>query len=265
MPPRGRSRPLGGDATIHFHPSRIERASRRLGLPGALALAASLAWSSAAPAVEPDPYPVTLASFSTTLIGSSPARTRNLQLTAAALDGVELAPGEVLSFNRQVGPRTRERGYLEAPVILRETRQLQLGGGICQAASTLFVAALSAGLSAVERWRHSNPVDYIALGEDATISWGVKDLRLRNDLEQRVRVRVEVLGNTLAVRIEGEEEPAEHFELETVERETAPGDGAGREIELFRIRRRGGEAVEREWLLRDVYPPAVGPPPGAGR
>jgi vancomycin resistance protein YoaR len=53
-------------------------------------------------------------------------------------------------------------------VILRDARQLQTGGGVCQVASTVFLAGLLSGLDVVERWRHSSPVDYVALGEDAT-------------------------------------------------------------------------------------------------
>lgn len=211
--------------------------------------------------VEPEAFPVALASFSTTLIGSSPARTDNLRLAAAALDGTVLALGEELSFNRQVGPRSLERGYQRAPVILREERQLQLGGGVCQVASTLFAAALIAGLAPVERWRHSTPVDYIALGEDATIAWGAKDLRLRNELDQRIRVRAEVLGTTLTVRIEGENEPEARFELETTEREAVPGQAAaGREVELYRLKKSGEETLERELVHRDLYPPSVATP-----
>lgn len=208
----------------------------------------------------PDAFPVTLGAFSTTLVGSLPARTQNIRLAAQALDRTELAPGEGFSFDREVGARTLERGYLPAPVILHESRQMQTGGGVCQVASTLFAAALVAGLSPVERWRHSTPVDYIALGQDATIAWGVKDLRMRNDLEQRVRLRVEVLGSTLAVRIEGEAELADHFELETVEVESTPGvAGGARDIELFRVRTRDGETLERELVHRDRYPPSLGP------
>src|SRR5262249_27280505 len=85
-------------------------------------------------------FPVELGTFATTLIGSTDARTHNIRLAAEALDGVVLEPGAELSFNDRVGPRTLQRGFLVAPVILREERQLQLGGGICQVASTLFDA-----------------------------------------------------------------------------------------------------------------------------
>jgi vancomycin resistance protein YoaR len=215
------------------------------------------------PRVAAEEFPVVLGSFTTTLLGSRPERTANIRLAAAALDGVVIAPGEVLSFNALVGPRTLERGYQPAPVILHETRQVQSGGGICQVASTVFAAGLLSGLSAAERWRHSSPVDYIASGEDATIAWGAKDMKLRNDLDQRVRVSVRVLGATLSARFEGENGTPLTWELETVERELPADPGIenaqpGREIELYRVRRdaRGPEA--RELVHRDVYPPSRG-------
>lgn len=223
-------------------------------------LPATAADSSMRSAPAPDEFPVTLGSFTTTLVGSLPERTHNLRLAVQALDGAVLRPGEELSFNQRVGPRTAERGYGPAPVILRETRQVQVGGGVCQVATTLFAASLLAGLGVVERHRHSSPVDYVAPGEDATIAWGAKDLRLRNDLDQDVRVRVEVLGSTLVARIEGGEETGVSFELETVERESpAPDDVAGlpgREIELYRVRFSGGEQMARELVHRDHYPPS---------
>ena len=208
-------------------------------------------------------FPVTLGAFTTTLAGSRAERTDNVRLAAEALDGLVLAPGEVLSFNATVGPRTIERGYQAAPVILHETRQLQTGGGVCQVASTVFAAGLLSGLSSVERWRHSSPVDYIALGEDATIAWGAKDMKLRNDLEQRVRLRVRVLGATLSARFEGESAAPGAYELATDERELPPDPGVedarpGREVDLYRVRlgARGDES--REFVHRDVYPPSRG-------
>lgn len=213
-----------------------------------------------------DAFPVTLAAFATTLVGSAPERTANIRLAAQALDGAVVDPGGVLSFNRVVGPRTVERGYQLAPVILHERRQVQAGGGVCQAASTLFVAALTAGLSATERWRHSSPVDYIALGQDATIAWGAKDLKLRNDLDVPVRVRCELIGTTLAARIEAVEQARHTYELVSEEHALPadPGVAAsrpGREIELYRVRRDDGAETSRELVHRDVFPPSRGSRP----
>ena len=204
-------------------------------------------------------FPARLGSFTTTLLGSLAARTVNVRLAAVAMDGLVLEPGQALSFNATVGARTLERGYQPAPVILHETRQTQLGGGVCQVASTIFVAALLSGLDVAERWRHSSPVDYIATGEDATIAWGAKDLKLRNNLSQRVRLRVRIAGAALSARFEAEEELPAAFELETAERDLpgdADGGATGCEIELFRIRRTPDGSEERELVHRDVIPPA---------
>jgi vancomycin resistance protein YoaR len=237
----------------------------------ALALACALATPAPAESAPPpaeNAFPVVLGSYATTLIGSSPARTQNLRLAVAALDGTVLDPGAVLSFNQAVGPRTADRGFQLAPVILREERQLQLGGGICQAASTLFCAALMAGLSAPERWRHSSPVDYIALGQDATIAWGFKDLKIRNDLEQRVRVRLDVVGATLLARIEGEQPLDAAFDLAVESREVPEASDdhlPGREVELYRVRRVDGQEVDRELVVRDFYPSMRAPETPARR
>lgn len=226
-------------------------------------LADTVASRSAPPPAESAEFSVALGAFATTMVGSTRERTENVRLAAAALDGRVLEPGEVLGFNACVGARTLERGYQAAPVILHERRQVQTGGGICQVASTLFVAALQAGFTTLERWRHSTPVDYIALGEDATIAWGAKDLRLRNDTDRRVRVRCGLVGTTLAARFEAETPLDATYELVSEVRELPPDPGiagarAGREIELFRVRREDGRETARELVHRDVFPPTRG-------
>ncbi len=199
-------------------------------------------------------FPVVLGTYSTTLIGSLPARTDNIRLAARSLDSTILNPAQVLSFNRRVGQRSVERGFQPAPVILHETRDVQVGGGVCQVASTLFDAALIAGLRTTERHRHSHPVDYIPLGQDATIVWGAKDLKILNCLDQRVRFRAEVLGTTLTVRIEGERTERGEFDLETVE---LSASASAREVELFRVRRVDGQETSRELMHADVFPPTI--------
>jgi hypothetical protein len=244
-----------------FLPTAILGLLAPVAAPVGPAVLADPAGSGPALPAEETAFPAPLGSYSTTLIGSHPARTQNIRLAVRALDGAVLLPGEVLSYNAVVGPRETARGYLPAPAILHEMRQVQTGGGICQAASTVFVAGLLSGLGVEERWRHSSPVDYIALGEDATIAWGAKDLRLRNDLPGRVRLRVEVLGSTLSARFEAEEAVGAGFELETIERELPAGgadglEAPGREIEVYRVRTVEGRVVDRELLHRDVYPPS---------
>ena len=213
--------------------------------------------ASSAPAEDAE-FPIILGAYSTTLIGSLPARTENIRLAARSLDSTVLEPAQVLSFNRRIGQRSVERGFQPAPVILHETRDVQVGGGVCQLASTLFDAALIAGLRTTERHRHSYPVDYIPLAQDATIVWGAKDLKILNCLDQRVRFRAEVLGTTLTVRIEGERPERGEFDLETVEQSASASAGqVGREVELFRVRRVDGQETGRELTHADIFPPAI--------
>jgi vancomycin resistance protein YoaR len=213
--------------------------------------------ASSAPAEDAE-FPIILGTYSTTLIGSLPGRTENIRLAARSLDSTVLEPAQVLSFNRRIGQRSIERGFQPAPVILHETRDVQVGGGVCQLASTLFDAALIAGLRTTERHRHSYPVDYIPLAQDATIVWGAKDLKILNCLNQRVRFRAEVLGTTLTVRIEGERPERGEFDLETVEQSASASAGQpGREVELFRVRRVDGQETDRELMHADIFPPAI--------
>jgi vancomycin resistance protein YoaR len=241
--------------------TRVNRRAPRAVLAAWLAAQVALAaLPPPAAAADDADTPILLGTFATTLIGSLPARTDNIRLAAEALDGTVLEPGEVLSFNRTVGPRTAERGYQAAPVILREAREIQVGGGVCQVASTLFDAALLAGLEAAERHRHSYSVDYVPPGQDATIAWGAKDLKIRNVLEQRVRIRVEVVGATLIARVLGQLPPQAEYELSAVSRDlpsVAEGGGAGLEVELYRVERTGGHETGRVLLHRDVYPPSL--------
>src|SRR5258706_7148753 len=83
-------------------------------------------------------FPVVLGTYSTTLIGSLPARTENIRLAARSLDGTVLERAQVLSFNRRVGQRSIERGFQPAPVILHESQDVQVRGGVCHVASSLF-------------------------------------------------------------------------------------------------------------------------------
>ena len=55
--------------------------------------------------------------FSTSYATSGHGRRTNVELAAKALDGARVLPGEQFSFNKTVGVRSAERGYMPAPVI----------------------------------------------------------------------------------------------------------------------------------------------------
>jgi vancomycin resistance protein YoaR len=139
-------------------------------------------------------------------------RVKNIARAAAYLDGTVMAPGETWSFNRTVGPRTLERGFIDAPVIVQDELEPGVGGGVCQVATTLFAASVLGGLDVVKRRSHSRPSGYAPLGLDATVIDGEVDLQLKNPypvpiivhayLPTPTTIRVEMLGAVAPGKVE---------------------------------------------------------------
>ncbi len=123
-----------------------------------------------------------LGSGSSTFTGSPDFRVHNIRLGAAQFHGQWLEPGQTLDFNKQIGPVSAPRGFQPGYVLAGNTLRLEDGGGICQVSTTLFRAALRAGLPITERHAHSVQVAYYgAPGLDAAVYAGSKNLRFRND------------------------------------------------------------------------------------
>lgn len=140
------------------------------------------------------------------------ARAVNIRRAANLLNGTLLQPGERFSFNLRVGARTLERGFVEAPVLVKDETEKGPGGGVCQVATTLHAAAVLGGLRMIERRSHSRPSGYAPLGLDATVIDGKVDLRFENSLGEPLiiraflptptTIRVELLGHEPPGRVE---------------------------------------------------------------
>jgi len=116
-------------------------------------------------------------------------RSHNIDLAAKAINNAIVFPGQVFSFNKVVGKRTREKGYLPAPVIVKGELSEGVGGGICQVSSTLFNAIDRAGLKVVQRYSHSRKVSYVPPGRDATVTWYGPDFQFQNLYSYPVLIR----------------------------------------------------------------------------
>ncbi len=138
-----------------------------------------------------------------TEIGGSRDRVSNVTVAAQALNGQVIKPGEEFSFNAVVGPRTADRGFKEAPIIYAGKLVPGIGGGVCQASSTLFNAAAAGGMTILERHNHSHPVPYVLPGRDAAVSSSALNLRFRNDLGVPVAILTRVENLTLHIVIAG--------------------------------------------------------------
>jgi len=164
-----------------------------------------------------------LSHFETDFRSRAGTRAINIRVAARALQGQILGPGAVFSFNQVVGQRIETRGYREAPVIVDDEVEPGVGGGVCQVATTLHAAAVLGGLEVVARRSHSRPSGYAPMGLDATVIDGQVDLKLRNpysvpisiatSFPERFRLRIELLGITIASRVEHTYTVAKRYEF----------------------------------------------------
>ncbi len=130
-----------------------------------------------------------LADYTTKWEGT-PDRQTNVKITTQYASNVLLAPGEEYDFDKQIGPRTAERGYKLAPGIVGPGKLEDVfGGGICQVSTTLFNAAFEAGLEILERKNHSIYIAHYPKGRDATVSARGPNLRFRNDTKHHILIR----------------------------------------------------------------------------
>ncbi len=145
----------------------------------------------------------TLASCSTSLNEGNVPRTNNVRLASAAINGTILNPGEEFSYNNVVGERTTERGYQSAGAYSGNEIIDEVGGGVCQPSSTLYMAVLRADLEVTQRVNHSFTVAYTPLGEDATVSWGGPDFCFKNDTDYPIKILAEQSNGQLTMTIVG--------------------------------------------------------------
>jgi len=125
--------------------------------------------------------------------GSPSERVHNIVLSANRINGTLIPPGEIFSFNNAVGEIDKFNGYKESLIIRNGETILGDGGGVCQVSTTVFRAALDAGLEIVDRRHHSFRVGYYEQdslpGLDATIYSPVVDLKFRNDTAHHILVQ----------------------------------------------------------------------------
>lgn len=145
----------------------------------------------------------TLASCSTSLNEGNVPRTNNVRLASAAINGTILNLGEEFSYNNVVGERTTERGYQSAGAYSGNEIIDEVGGGVCQPSSTLYMAVLRADLEVTQRVNHSFTVAYTPLGEDATVSWGGPDFCFKNDTDYPIKILAEQSNGQLTMTIVG--------------------------------------------------------------
>ena len=219
---------------------------------------------------------VLLGSASTNIPYYDPGRIHNLIISAERINGTVLKPGEIFSFLTSMGEFTEANGWALAGMQADGVDTEGLGGGICQTSTTLFQAAVLAGLDIVEQHNHDLPSNYTGLGEDAMVAAGWADLKLINNLDGPVMLvgyyaepavvfevygpaREEGVTTKLQVVHDGMIEPGDTEYREN--KDLAPGEtkvyrprSEGQKTTLYRHWVKNGEVIRSEVIVKNYYP-----------
>ena len=232
-------------------------------------------------------FPYKVSTFSTNYNAGDVGRTNNLKIASTKTNNLVLMPGEIFSFNKVVGKRTVEEGYKDAKIYENGKVVDGLAGGICQVSSTLYDAAVLANLEIVERYNHQFTTSYLPGGKDATVVYGIKDLKFKNNREYPIKIVTSIGGGTLTYSIYGIQQANEYNIVITpvitsrianktiteVDKSLAPGKSvtvqaghSGQRVTTYKEVWQNGTKLSSTVISNDVYNPMntiihVGPTP----
>ncbi len=216
-----------------------------------------------------------MASSKTPLLPGDENRTHNISLALDKINGLILEPGEEFSYNTYMGPASKENGYLEAEVIVNREIVQGYGGGVCQAATSIYRTALMAGIEIIERHPHSIPIEYAPLGQDAAVNYGLQDLQIKNTLSFPITFLGELDGEHLYLYLYGKmqhkytvnlvTEIEETYEPDTIEfvytglrrgeREILHEGKKGYKVNLYRVIHYENQILDKIKVSTSTYNP----------
>ncbi len=161
-----------------------------------------------------------VAKFSTDVTFRGSDSRTNVRQALSFFNGYVVYPGDTCDFNEVVGPRTLGRGFREAPEYAGNELVKGVGGGVCQASTTLYDAVIMANMTILERHNHKMTVSYVEPSQDAAVEYGSngkdgKNFVFRNDTEHAIYIYTHVDKEWATVTIYGTR-PEYHYELASV-------------------------------------------------
>ena len=143
--------------------------------------------------------------FSTDYSKSTENRKNNVRRALESFNGLVVESGQTVSFNEITGARTEKNGYKNAHIIYNGVYVDGVGGGVCQASTTLYNALLLAGIKIDKVFHHSLPASYVPLSFDAMVSGGDCDLVFTNNLEKPIYIKCSADNEKVTVEIFGQD------------------------------------------------------------
>ena len=196
-------------------------------------------------------------------------RVQNIGEAARRINGTLLLPGETFSMNGAIKERTEENGYTVGFVIGEGgVFDEQLGGGVSTATTATWTAAFYAGMQRVETIAHSIYISRYKPGLEATVAWGIFDMRFRNDTPHGVFITAGITNGSITVslwgtkaydRIEaeyGDRSSIKSFSTIYDTSDTCLGQGGvdGFSITVDRVFYKDGKEVKREPITTNYRP-----------
>ncbi len=130
------------------------------------------------------------------------SRNHNIHLAADFINNsIVRAGGGRWDFNEVAGDCNEQRGFLSAGTIIDGQYVDNIGGGICQVATTVFNAVYESGLDIAERHNHSLYISSYPSGRDAAVSYPDLTLVWENETQSDVLLTTSYTESTLTVTL----------------------------------------------------------------
>ena len=134
------------------------------------------------------------------------AKNKNLLRAIKRIEQIQINPNEILSFWRIVGNPSKKNGFTESRSLVNGKIENTIGGGLCQLSGLMYYISLIAKLEILERHNHSIDIyneetRFTPLGSDATVAYGYKDLKIRNNLNCPIKFNFSIEDDTINVMI----------------------------------------------------------------
>jgi len=131
---------------------------------------------------------------------------RNISVAKQHIEQIVVLPNEVFSFWKVVGNPTKKRGFVNSRSIVQGKTTESIGGGLCQLSGLLYLGSIHCGLEIIERHNHSVDIyteetRYMPLGGDATVAFGYKDLKIKNNLKHPISFQITLEEDTVTIDV----------------------------------------------------------------
>lgn len=144
----------------------------------------------------------------------------NIKIASNDLNGTIVDSEQVFSFNEILGKRTKNRGFVNAPMYSNNGVSNEIGGGISFVASGIYEGILRAGYEIKERLPHRYTVEYKEPGLDSAIYYGTYDLKFKNNTPNRLKIETINQNDGVRFRLIGKKENNKKVELNVEKKET---------------------------------------------